>query len=145
MRTLLVLLLFISMLSCKPSNKIGELVGVPKERSLENTYWVLTEINGKAITNSSKPLFIQLNPDGNKISGFGGCNQLAGQYTVSGKKITFKTAATQMFCQETMEIETSFFQTLESINGFSILEHDLFLKKENNVVLILRADVKKQN
>ncbi len=143
MRTLLVLL-FISLLSCRPSNKIGELIGVSKERSLENTYWVLTEINGMALADSPKAPFIQLNPDGNKISGFGGCNQLAGQYTLSGKKITFKIIATRMFCQETMEIETGYLQALDNANEFVIDEHTLLLKHEKKIALKFKAEIKSQ-
>jgi len=144
MRASLLLFLIVS-LSCKPSNKIGELVGVPKERPLENTFWVLTEINGSTVVDRAKPPFIQLNPAENKILGFGGCNQLGGQYALSGKKITFKTISTRMFCQDVMEIETQFIQALENSKEFHIDEHILSLRMDKKILLVFRAETKSQN
>ncbi|MDZ7650648.1 MAG: META domain-containing protein [Cytophagales bacterium] len=107
------LLLFLIIMACRPSNKIGKLVGVPKERSLENTYWVLDEINeSPIIINVTNKPFIELNAEAKSISGFGGCNQLSGGYQINSNKIKFATVATRMFCEETMEIEANFLRTL---------------------------------
>jgi heat shock protein HslJ len=141
-KILLFLLLFSA---CRPTHKIGELLGVPKERPIENTHWILTQINEIDLAENSKQPFIQLNPDGNKINGFGGCNQLAGQYTQLGKKITFRTTATRMFCQETMEIETNFLQALENTTEFDIEKHILLLKMDKKILLTFRAETKFQN
>jgi hypothetical protein len=48
MRTVSILLFLL--LGCKPSNQIGELVGMPSHRPLEGTVWVLEELNGKVIS-----------------------------------------------------------------------------------------------
>ncbi len=141
MRNILLLLIVLS--ACKPSNKIGELVGVPKERPLEKTYWVLTEVSGKAMANTSaKKIFIQLDPDTKKISGFAGCNQLSGGYVLDGKKIRFTTITTRMFCQDEMKTEDDFIQALNKITTFSINEHELVLKQGKNVLLKFQADTK---
>jgi heat shock protein HslJ len=134
------LLLFLIIMACRPSNKIGKLVGVPKERSLENTYWVLNELNETSIVNSnSGKLFIELKAETKRIVGFGGCNQISGGYTITGSKIKFSTATTRMFCQQTMEVETSFLKALSTVTTFEIKEHDLFLKSENIIVLKFHA------
>lgn len=141
MRNIILLLIVLS--ACKPSNKIGELVGVPKERPLENTYWVLVEINGTAIVqNDSKKLFIQLDPATKGISGFAGCNRLSGGYVLDGKKIKFSTITTRMFCQDEMKTEDDFIQGLNKIAEFSIEEHELSLKQGKNVILKFQADTK---
>ncbi|MBP9926447.1 MAG: META domain-containing protein [Cyclobacteriaceae bacterium] len=135
------LLLFLTIMACRPSNKIGELVGVSNERSIENTYWVLTEINGTPlIINDARKPFIELNAETKSISGFCGCNLLSGGYQITGNKINFTSAVTRMFCQETMEIETNFLQALAVANTFEIKEQDLLLKNENKVVLKFHAE-----
>lgn len=140
------LLLFMIMVACRPSNKIGELVGVPKEKSLENTFWVLDEISEKTVSanNGSKP-FIELNAGTKSISGFGGCNKLSGNYQLTGNKIKLTTAATRMFCEQSMEVETHFLQALTSVNGFEIKEHELYLKSDNKIILKFHAETREKN
>ncbi len=137
--------LFIVLAACKPSNKIGELVGVPKERPLEKTYWVLTELDGKPIvtSNESKKLHLLLDPESKKASGFSGCNQFTGRYTLQGKKLSMiNLASTRMFCQETMEIETRMLQVLQEVDEFQVTEHELFLIKGDKKLASFQADVK---
>jgi heat shock protein HslJ len=144
MRNILLLLIVLS--ACKPSNKIGELVGVPKERPLENTYWVLVEINGQPIVrDNSKKLFIQLNADTKSMIGFAGCNRLSGEYTLSGKKLSFRTISTRTFCENEMKIEDEFIQAVNKINKFTISEHELFLMEEKNILLKFQAETETKN
>lgn len=146
MRTLVVFLLLLA--ACRPSHQIGELVGVPKERPLENTYWVLTEMDSKPIAtiNETKKLHVLLNPVTKTASGFAGCNQFTGSYTVEGKKLSIKDlASTRMFCQETMEMETRFLQVLQEVDEFKIKEHELFLIKGDLQIAKFQAEVKTAN
>jgi len=144
----LLLLVFIILAGCRPSHKIGDLVGVPKERPLEKTYWVLTELDGKPIAtiNEAKKLNLRLDPVTKTASGFAGCNQFAGGYTLEGKKLNLKNlAATRMFCEETMEIETRYLQALSETDSYKIEEHMLFLTKGDQQVAKFQADVKTAN
>lgn len=127
--------------ACKPSNKIGELVGVPKERPLENTYWVLVELNGTAIVrNDTKLIFIQLDSKSKRVTGFAGCNQLSGEYILEGKKLSFKTVITRMYCQDEMNTEDDFIQAVNKINEFNIKEHELSLMQGKKVLLKFQAE-----
>jgi heat shock protein HslJ len=140
-----ILLLLIVLSACKPSNKIGELVGVPKERPLEKTHWVLTELSGNAIANtSSRKIFIQLDPATKGVSGFAGCNQLSGGYVLDGKNISFKTITTRMYCQDEMKMEDDFIQAVNKINEYHIREHELSLKQGKNVLLKFQAEMKRE-
>lgn len=146
MRLLVILLILLA--ACRPSHKIGELVGVPKERPLEDTYWVLTELDGKPIAtiNEAKKLHVLLNPVTKTASGFAGCNQFTGEYTLEGKKLSLKNlASTRMFCQETMTIETRFLQVLQEVDEFKVKEHELFLSKGDLQLAKFQADVKTAN
>ncbi len=146
MRYLIVFLILLS--GCRPSHKIGDLVGVPKERPLEKTYWVLTELDGKPIAtiNEAKKLHMLLDPVTQTASGFAGCNQFTGGYILEGKKLSIKNlASTRMFCQETMETETRFLQVLQETNEFKIIEHELFLSKGDQQLAKFQAEVKTTN
>jgi len=144
----LLLLAFIFFVACKPSHKIGDLVGVPKERPLEKTYWVLTELDGKSIAtiNEAKKLHLLLDPVTQTASGFAGCNQFTGGYSLEGKKVNMKNlATTKMFCQETMETETRYLQALTETDSYRIEEHVLFLTKGDQQLAKFQADVKTTN
>ncbi|HNV28419.1 MAG TPA: META domain-containing protein [Cyclobacteriaceae bacterium] len=138
----------ILLLSCRPSHKIGDLVGVPKERPLEKTYWVLTELDGKPIStiNEAKKLHVQFDPITKTASGFAGCNQFTGDYALEGKKLSLKNlASTRMFCQETMETETRYLHALTEIDSYKVEEHVLFLNKGDQQLAKFQADVKPTN
>jgi heat shock protein HslJ len=145
MRLIFLLLLFAA---CKPSHQIRDLVGVPKERPLENTYWVLTELDGKPIATiiEAKKIHLQLNPVTKTASGFAGCNQFTGSYTLEGKKLGLNgIASTRMFCLESMEVETRFIQVLQEVNEFRIKEHELFLSKDDQQLAKFQAEIQPGN
>jgi len=134
------LLVFIVLLAaCKPSNKINQVVGVTKA-TFADTRWVLMEINSQPITNESKP-YLMFAAKSMVVNGFGGCNQLAGSYEATGQKIKFNNiAATRMFCEETMQVETSFLQSLEAINYYRLEGRELILLQEETIIARFRAE-----
>ena len=85
------------------------------DAKLENTYWKLTAFGTAAVVvadNQREPHFI-LHPDDKRVSGSGGCNRLAGTYTVEGNRLTFsRMAGTMMACPSGMEQERSFHDAL---------------------------------
>ncbi|MBL7872316.1 MAG: META domain-containing protein [Cyclobacteriaceae bacterium] len=140
-----ILLLLIVFSACKPSNKIGELVGVPKERPLENTYWVLVEVNGTTIVrNDTKLIFIQLDSKSKRVTGFAGCNQLSGDYVLDGRKLIFKTVTTRMYCEDEMKTEDDFIEAVNKINEYRIHEHQLSLMQGKNVLLKFQAELERK-
>lgn len=134
----IVLVLVILSAGCRPSDKINKAVGITKA-TLENTRWALTELRAELITLENKP-YLMFAKKSMVVNGFGGCNQLAGSYEISGQKIKLNNiAATRMFCQETMSVETSFLQSLQIINAYRIEGHELLLLQDE--VLIARFRV----
>jgi len=56
-----------------------------------------------------------------KRSGFGGCSQLVGNYTLDGDHLSFRQiAGTIMACLESMEMEKAFLQILPRVNSWKI-------------------------
>ncbi|RYF98233.1 MAG: META domain-containing protein, partial [Chitinophagaceae bacterium] len=75
--------------------------------SLTNTYWKLSEMNGKKVEtpDNQKEVHIKFAIKENNFQGFGGCNGLGGSYELTGKDgIKIRTLSTQMYCDR-MEVE----------------------------------------
>ena len=67
-------------------------------------------------------MVVDFSPDG-KISGYGGCNQFFGGYTISGHSIKIgPIASTRKGCPGLIGMEAAFFAMLESAKSFE--EHD---------------------
>lgn len=135
----LLALVSVSILSgCKPSNKINKVVGITKA-TLENTRWALIELRAEIITLENKP-YLMFAKKSLVLNGFGGCNQLAGSYEVSGQKIKLNNiAATRMFCQESMAVETSFLQSMQVINAYRLEGQELVLLQDDTLIARFRA------
>ena len=92
--------------------------------SLENTHWRLSEMNGNPIItlDGSRDVHIVMESEGEKrISGFAGCNSLAGGYTLSGDKVKFVIATTKMMCaEEQMAVENFLLKALSAATSYKI-------------------------
>src|SRR5215207_9854097 len=76
----------------------------PRPRSLENTYWRLTEVRGgpAVAADSAREAHLRFVADsggGARVAGSTGCNRLNGSYTRDGAALRFGPAATtRMAC-----------------------------------------------
>ncbi len=63
-------------------------------------------------------MVVQFKPDG-EISGSGGCNRFFGGYTISGNHIKIgPLASTRKGCPGLIELEATFFSTLQAAKSF---------------------------
>jgi heat shock protein HslJ len=104
---------------CKPTQ-----VSTTKS-TLENTHWRLSEMNGNPIITlegSRDVHFMMTSGQGQKsVSGFAGCNNIGGSYTLSGNKVKFTIASTKMMCpQEQMAVEDFLLNALSSAKSYKI-------------------------
>lgn len=77
--------------------------------------WLLVELNGKMAptTADRRHASLLLTPEGSAVSGFTGCNQFTGSYTLAGGSLTFgPLAMTKMFCQNTQALEDEYTKAL---------------------------------
>ncbi len=140
------LILLVLIMACKPSQQIGELVGVPATRTLEDTVWVLKELNGKAIDPvAQKPIYVLFNSAQRSVSGYSGCNSFSGSYTKNGMSIESKLASTRMFCDGKMETETTILNLLNAPAKYKVEEHMLHVELDKQVVAIFHAEIKSSN
>ncbi|HKQ89205.1 MAG TPA: META domain-containing protein [Blastocatellia bacterium] len=91
---------------------------------LENTYWKLVELNGKAVAAASRRRepHLRLSPEAKTLQGSGGCNTMRGGYQSNGDRLRFtQIATTRMACPDPyMSQEREFLKALEDTDSFKL-------------------------
>ena len=109
----------------------------PNKVSLTNTYWKLTVLNGKAITqtqHNKREAHIVLNQG--KVKGNSGCNGLGGKYILNDNKLSFSDKGfftTRMFCKGSRENE--FLNALKNMHNYKITGEYLEIFDKDDVKL----------
>lgn len=100
----------------------------------------VTYIEGNAI-NSERPLTLKFFKENNTVTGFAGCNTYGCSYELSGPdKLSFgMVRATRMYCAETSETESTFFQALSKTNTYRLKGNQLTLMNGPQVVITANA------
>lgn len=127
MKNLLILLCLLMGVGCNSSKNMAKLNGGT---------WNLKEMNGKEVqlTDSNSEIFIQFNEAEKRVNGRGGCNRFFGNYEMDGSNLKFSPmGATRMACPD-MQLESEFFQMLETVDSYSIKDGQLNLKSKGKVV-----------
>jgi heat shock protein HslJ len=98
--------------------------------------WQLVEVRGSAAAsgaNGSRATLI-LGADG-RASGYAGCNQFGGGYTMSGTDLRFSALAmTRMYCEGAMELETRYGSALEATRAWRVRDGQLELLAGDEVL-----------
>jgi heat shock protein HslJ len=100
---------------------------------LLDTYWRVVLIDGQAVARrpGTREPHIVLRREGSRVSGFGGCNSLAGTFQQDGGTLRFgdKLAMTRMACVgEGDALEAAFTKALLSTSSFRIAADQLELR-----------------
>lgn len=134
MKTLLFSLAGVFLLgSCsnnKPTNKLPDL---SENKSLEGTYWMLTELNGQPVAAPAageKPSFIYFNAETKRVATSGGCNVMGGSYELmDGARIKFgQMMSTMMACPD-MTNEEGLKRMTEMVDNYAIQGDNLMFAK----------------
>jgi len=108
------------------------------DASLENTTWKLVALRGKPVVGADRqrePHLI-LQPEQHRVTGSGGCNRIAGGYTLAGDRLTFgRTAGTLMACADGMEQERAFLDALGTVARWRVAGQRLELLDSRGEVL----------
>ncbi len=129
---------FILLMSCT-SGKVDS-----NETTLINTYWKLTEIDGKQVTvveGMNEPHLIFAAEQ--QVTGSTGCNSLFGKYSTSKDKLTFsEISTTKMACTEPeiSTVEINLLDVFKNAGGFKLNGKNLELY--NNGKLLARFTAK---
>ena len=110
---------------------------------LTETYWRVAEIDGNPITTrpGTREPHIVLRREGNRISGFAGCNSLAGGFQQDGASLRIgdKLAMTRMACvgNEANAMEAAFTRALTSTASYRIIGERLELRDAQGVARMI--------
>jgi len=134
---LTILIATILVTGCKSTQKSTATLKQPEATiqniEIEETYWKLTELQGKPIVKSegmTKDIHIILKKDGNRVQGFSGCNTIMGQYELKeGNRIVFSGMASTMMACPDMSTEANFNKMLGAIDNYSINGKTMSLSK----------------
>ncbi len=105
-----------------------------------NQRWVVVEMKGVPVqqSESRRDAFLNFEVAEKRFNGNGGCNQINGNYTIDKKEIHFgEVMSTKMSCSD-INFETVFLSTLSGINRYEVRENQLLLKRNREIMLVLR-------
>lgn len=110
------------------------------EETITEKYWKLKTLNGKAIEmekDQEREVYFILKTDKNKLTGFGGCNDLMGAYELKPKNhIAFSSlAGTLKSCPHLNYDEREFLKVFEVAKQYDLKEDNLTLKNGAGEVL----------
>lgn len=112
-----------------------------KKPALDETYWRLSELNGKMVAQSGgNEAYIFLHKG--KLTGNTGCNDISGKYEDSRRdnSLTFEPAVTEMACMGRMETETYMLNTLKGATRYRLNDNHLMIY--NNALLLAIFEAK---
>ncbi len=95
-------------------------------------YWKLVELNGQPVPALEREPHLILKAEGNRVTGFGGCNSFTGSYTLDEKtsRISFgQLALTLRACSSGMEVERALSNVLERVDNYSLNGDHLTLNR----------------
>jgi heat shock protein HslJ len=105
----------------------------PANPLLDNE-WMLTELMGKPIQKADAAqlkITMKFTKDGNRVSGFSGCNTYSGTYTSETElRVSFsQMISTMMACPMNMDIEAEYLKMLSQVDNYTIGDNKLSLNK----------------
>jgi copper homeostasis protein (lipoprotein) len=96
---------------------------------LEETYWKVMELRGRPVSvfDNQREAYLQFR-SGDRVAGSGGCNRLAGGYTIAGDTLRLsKLATTMMACVQGMDQEQALLRALATVTRYAITRDTLRL------------------
>lgn len=114
-----------------------------KEASITDIYWALEELDGQTFSDANirgKEIGFKLNAKGQKVSGFGGCNNFMAVYNVAeGNRIRFDAiGSTKMACPEEDFSENDFLSSFDRVDGYKMDGEKLVLTQGEATVAIFK-------
>lgn len=130
-------LMILAVAACGTNSTMSE----APDATAVGTAWSLVELDGKpaGFGANGKPATLVLNADDLRASGYAGCNQFSGTYTLAGSALTFgPLAMTRMYCQQGQALEDAYAKALAATTGQRVSDGKLELLAGGRVVARLR-------
>jgi putative lipoprotein len=112
---------------------------VPQD-DITDVTWTLIEVNGAPVDAAAmnRPATLLLNAEGH-ASGYAGCNQFGGPYTIDGGAMRFGAIAmTRMACPDRMDVETAYSAVFDATRSWRVSDGMLELIADDRVLARFR-------
>jgi heat shock protein HslJ len=126
--------LFLLLQACNGSKKMA--TGEPKqmETSLTDTYWKLTELNGKPVGEAGeerREVYLVLRKKDNRAQGNAGCNGYGGTYELNtnGFNIKFSQVMHTMMACPGLDLENEYLKVIEVADSYYVKDGVLQLNR----------------
>jgi heat shock protein HslJ len=135
-------IVFLTLMSCNSTKTTSS-----KTTSLEGP-WELNYITGPRIAFEglfpNKKPSINFDLKENRVSGINSCNSYTGKLNIDGNKINFTgpMAVTKMMCMEGMQGETTYMETLQKVDSYTVSEDGKVLIFMMGELMLMRFDKK---
>jgi heat shock protein HslJ len=127
--------------ACTPARVETETISRP----LAGSYWKLAELGGTPAVGGAdieRATHIRFHPDSGRVYGSGGCNRIAGPYTVAGDSLRFgPIISTKMACldDQANRQEVAFLSALDNTRRYRISGDTLTLLGADGPLALLVA------
>jgi heat shock protein HslJ len=104
--------------------------------AITDKQWSLQELEGQPLDSAArfKPPTLMLASAGSQVSGYAGCNRMAGSYTLRPGTLEFgPLAMTRMACPA-MDLETRFSAMMGAVRQYRVEENQLVLLADGRVL-----------
>lgn len=134
-------LLAITAFGCKSTkNSNTDMTTDKASEGIFDVSWNMTTLEGKDLENSiqnGKTIHFTLHSEDNRFSGFSGCNNFSGTYTLeTGNRISFsQIASTRMACPDSKIDEQEILDVFNLVDNYSISGNTLTLNKAKRAPL----------
>lgn len=95
-------------------------------------YWKLVELRGQPVPPLDIEPHLILKGEGNRVTGFGGCNNFSGAYTLDEAKLRIsfgQLVSTLKACHSGMDVERAFSEVLAQVDNYSVSGDHLTLNR----------------
>jgi heat shock protein HslJ len=119
---------FLALVGCAPSPPSNS----TPPASPVGVEWRLVAVAGApaGVGANGQPATLRLDDVGQRVSGYAGCNQFSGTYTLSGNSLSFgPLAMTRMACATGDDLERSYTMALEQTTDLKVASNGLELRK----------------
>ncbi|WP_127844603.1 META domain-containing protein [Psychroflexus aestuariivivens] len=103
---------------------------------LVNADYLITHLGDETV--SDEELTMEVDADEQRISGYSGCNNYKFEYELdeNGRLDLGLGVATKMYCEDSMDLESKFFQKAGLVTNFVLKDNTLSLKSKSGEILI---------
>lgn len=142
MKTITIILFSLILNSCGTAKDATTSLNTDMKSQPLNGHFIVSTLNSH--NKADKNLSLNFDAEAKRVSGYSGCNQFSGTYTITtNNSISFgPIVSTKKFCQDN-DTEATFLQNLQNTTHYSLEDNKVTLLENKKELITAKADVDK--